>query len=254
MAPAETPGFPRLLDLPGRSFFLFGARGVGKSYLLRAALPDAVVFDLLDTGLQLELARSPAILQARVGPRRRGTWVWIDEVQKVPAVLDEVHRLIEREGWRFALSGSSARKLLRQGANLLAGRASTRHLEGLSFAELGGAFDLRRRLEWGALPMVVNEPAHARDILASYVHTYIREEIKEEGLVRKVEPFLRFLPIAGMLNGQIVSFENVGREAQVPRKSVVQYFSILEDTLVAYRLPAFQPQVKVREDMEGAVH
>jgi predicted AAA+ superfamily ATPase len=239
--------FARLLRPPDRSFFLFGPRGTGKTHLLRAALPDAAVFDLLDTGLQLAFARQPGILEARIGARPSRSWIWIDEVQKVPAVLDEVHRLIERRGWRFALSGSSARKLLRQGANLLAGRASTRYLEPLSFAELGDAFDLRRLLQWGALPMVVNEPAHARDILAAYVHTYVREEIKEEGLVRKVEPFLRFLEIAGALNGQIVNFENIGREAQVPRKSVVQYFSILEDTLVAHRLPAFQPQVKVRE-------
>jgi predicted AAA+ superfamily ATPase len=237
----------RLLRLPSRSFFLFGPRGVGKSHLLRQALPSAVTFDLLNTGLQLQLARSPDLLEARVGARARGTWVWIDEVQKVPALLDEVHRLIESRGWRFALSGSSARKLLRQGANLLAGRASTRRLEAFSAAELGAAFDIGRALEWGTLPLVVNEPKAARDILDAYVHTYIREEIKEEGLVRRVEPFLRFLEVAGALNGQILNFENVGREAQVPRKSVVQYFSILEDTLVAHRLPAFQPQLKVRE-------
>ena len=237
----------RRLTVPDRSFFLFGPRGVGKSHLLRDALASAVTFDLLNTGLQLQFARTPDILEARVGQKPRGTWVWIDEVQKVPALLDEVHRLIESRGWRFALSGSSARKLLRQGANLLAGRASTRRLEAFSAAELGTAFDLRRALEWGTLPLVVDEPAAARDILDAYVHTYIREEIKEEGLVRRVEPFLRFLEIAGALNGQTLNFENVGREAQVPRKSVVQYFSILEDTLMAHRLPSFQPQLKVRE-------
>jgi uncharacterized protein len=237
----------RRLTVPDRSFFLFGPRGVGKSHLLREALASAVAFDLLNTGLQLQFARTPDILEARVGHKPRGTWVWIDEVQKVPALLDEVHRLIESRGWRFALSGSSARKLLRQGANLLAGRASTRRLEAFSAAELGAAFDLRRALEWGTLPLVVDEPAAARDILDAYVHTYIREEIKEEGLVRRVEPFLRFLEIAGALNGQTLNFENVGREAQVPRKSVVQYFSILEDTLMAHRLPSFQPQLKVRE-------
>lgn len=237
----------RRLTVPDRSFFLFGPRGVGKSHLLRDALPSAVAFDLLNTGLQLQFARTPDILEARVGRKPRGTWVWIDEVQKVPALLDEVHRLIESRGWRFALSGSSARKLLRQGANLLAGRASTRRLEAFSAAELSAAFDLRRALEWGTLPLVVDEPAAARDILDAYVHTYIREEIKEEGLVRRVEPFLRFLEVAGALNGQTLNFENVGREAQVPRKSVVQYFSILEDTLMAHRLPSFQPQLKVRE-------
>ncbi|MFO0982970.1 MAG: DUF4143 domain-containing protein [Planctomycetota bacterium] len=235
----------RLLQLPDRSFFLFGPRGVGKSHLLRARLAGSTCFDLLNTGLQLEFARNPSLLEARAGALPRGTWIWIDEVQKVPAILDEVHRLMELKRWRFALSGSSARKLHRQ--DLLAGRASTRHLEGFSFAELGRAFDRKHVLEWGSLPLVVNEPEHCRDILAAYVHTYIKEEIKEEGLVRKIEPFLRFLEVAGMLNGQIVNFENIGREAQVPRKSVVQYFSILEDTLVAHRLPSYQPQVKVKE-------
>ena len=132
-------------------------------------------------------------------------------------------------------------------ANLLAGRATTRRLEAFSAAELGDAFDLGRALEWGTLPLVVNEPDAARDVLDAYVHTYIREEIKEEGLVRRIEPFLRFLEVAGALNGQILNFENVGRESQVPRKSVVQYFSILEDTLMAHRLPPYQPQIKVRE-------
>lgn len=237
----------RLLSVPDRSFFLFGPRGVGKSHLLRATLRSAVTFDLLQTGLQLQFARTPGTLEARVGAKPRGTWVWIDEVQKVPALLDEVHRLIEGRGWRFALSGSSARKLLRQGANLLAGRATTRRLEAFSAAELGDAFNLTRALDWGTLPLVVNEPDAARDILDGYVHTYIREEIKEEGLVRRVEPFLRFLEVAGALNGQILNFESIGRESQVPRKSIVQYFSILEDTLMAHRLPPYQPQVKVRE-------
>ena len=168
-------------------------------------------------------------------------------MQKVPALLDEVHCLIELLGWRFALSGLSARKLLRQGANLLAGRASIRRLEAFSAAELGDWFDLGHALQWGTLPIAVGEPRAARDVLGAYVHTYIREEIKEEGLVRRIEPFLRFLDVAGALNGHVVSFENVGRDAHVARKSVTQYLSILEDTLMAHRLPAFQPQLKVRE-------
>jgi uncharacterized protein len=241
------PEFKRLFEPPDRSFFLFGPRGVGKSYWLRRKLADAVRLDLLNTGLQLELAREPGVLEARVGARPRGSWVWLDEVQKVPSLLDEVHRLIEERGWRFALSGSSARKLLRQGANLLAGRASTRYMEALSSAELGTHLSLQHALEWGTLPLVVNEPDHAMDILTAYVHTYIREEVREEGLVRKIEPFLRFLDVAGAMNGQELQFENIAREAAVPRNSVVSYFSILEDTLMAHRLPAYQPRVKVRE-------
>jgi predicted AAA+ superfamily ATPase len=242
------PGtFARLFRIPTRSFFLFGPRGVGKTWLLGHQLGDANVLDLLDTSLQLELAKDPHSLEARVRARPKAAWIWIDEVQKVPALLDEVHRLMESAGWRFALSGSSARKLLRQGADLLAGRASTKRLEGLSFKELGPAFDLNHALEWGTLPLVVREADQAREILTSYFHTYIREEVREEGLVRKIEPFLRFLDIAGLLNGQQLNAENVARESGVPRKSVVSYFSILEDTLMGYRLPAYQPQAKVRE-------
>ena len=237
----------RSLTLPTRSFFLFGPRGVGKSYWLRQQLKGARVFDLLDTGLQLELARAPHLLEAMIGATRTGQWIWIDEVQKVPALLDEVHRLMESRRLRFALSGSSARKLFRQGADLLAGRAITRHLESFSSGELGGEFDLDLALRWGALPLVTLDQENAVDILTAYVHTYIREEIREEGLVRKAEPFLRFLEVAGLMNAQILNAQNIAREAQVERKSVVAYFQILEDTLVGHRLPAWQPQLKVRE-------
>jgi predicted AAA+ superfamily ATPase len=239
---------PRHFDAPKRSFFLFGPRGVGKTYLLRKVLEDPVAFDLLDTRLQLDLTREPHTLESRIGSRAAGRWVWIDEVQKVPAVLDEVHRLIETRRWKFALSGSSARKLHRQGANLLGGRASTRSLEALTWSEMAPLQPrLPQVLEWGTLPMVVLEPEAAKDILSTYVGTYIREEIKEEGLVRKLDPFLRFLDVAGQLNGNLVNAMAVAREAQVPRKSVESYFEILLDTWMAHRLPAFQPGAKVRE-------
>ncbi|MBM4395764.1 MAG: ATP-binding protein [Deltaproteobacteria bacterium] len=239
--------FRRLVEVPGRSFFLFGPRGVGKSFWLRRALESRRVFDLLDTRLQLEFARAPYLLEARIGEVEPGAWIWLDEVQKVPALLDEVHRLMETRGLRFALSGSSARKLLRQGADLLAGRAITRRMEPLCSRELADAFDVRASLEWGCLPLVVGDPSNARDILTSYVHTYIREEVREEGLVRKIEPFLRFLEVAGMMNGRVLNAENVARDAQVPRRSVVSYFEILEGTLMGHRLPAWQPRIAVRE-------
>lgn len=242
-----TAAFSRLLEVPSRSFFLFGPRGVGKSFWLRRQLPQALVFDLLDTRLQLELAKQPGLLGPRIGARPPHSWIWIDEVQKVPALLDEVHRLMESASWRFALSGSSARKLLRQGADLLAGRAITRRMEALCSAEMGEAFDLDHAIDWGSLPLVTQDRRHAADILTSYVHTYIREEIREEGLVRKIEPFLRFLEVAGLVNGQVLNTENIARDAQAPRKTVVEYFSILEDTLMGHRLPAWQPRVKVRE-------
>jgi predicted AAA+ superfamily ATPase len=238
----------RRLGLPSRSFFVFGPRGVGKSTWLRQVLPEGTpIIDLLRSDVFLDLSRDPALLEAMIGRRSSGSWACIDEVQKAPAILDEVHRLIEGRGLRFALSGSSARKLRRGGANLLAGRAITRTLGPFSFAELGARFHRDRAIELGSLPLVVLDPQNAIDTLSAYVHTYLKEEIREEGIVRKVDPFLRFLQVAGQMNGQQLNRENVARDAKVPRSSVDGYFSILEDTLLAHFLPAYRPQVKVRE-------
>lgn len=239
--------YQRLLQPTSRSFFLFGPRSVGKSYWLKRHYPDAIWFDLLETRLYLELSRDPQILEAKIGPQAPNTWVCIDEVQRVPGILNEVHRLIEKKKWRFALSGSSARKLKRGGANLLAGRAVTKHMEGLVAKEMGGQFHLSQALNWGTLPLVALNPDAATETLDAYVHTYIREEIREEGLVRKTEPFLRFLEIAALLNGQQVNKENIARDAKVPRSTVDVYFSILEDTLLGNFLPAYRPEAKVRE-------
>jgi predicted AAA+ superfamily ATPase len=237
----------RLLSVPERSFFLFGPRATGKSTWLRSVLPKAHRLDLLDTRLSVELAREPHRLEAHLGARAAGDWVILDEIQKIPDLLDEVHRLMEDRRLRFALCGSSARKLKRGGANLLAGRAVLRHMEGLTAHELGSRFDLDRALAWGTLPLVALGLGDEREILESYVHTYIQEEIKAEGIVRLVPPFLRFLAVAGQLNGQIVNAANVSREAAVPRVSVDSYFEILVDTLLGYFLRAWQPGLKVRE-------
>ncbi|MBU1163173.1 MAG: DUF4143 domain-containing protein [Proteobacteria bacterium] len=237
----------RLLRLPDRSFFLFGPRGVGKSTWLREVLPTASYFDLLDSSLYLELSQKPGNIEAMVGDLQEHSWVVIDEIQKIPGLLDEVHRLMETKGWRFALCGSSARKLRRAGVNLLGGRAITRNLDAFSYKELGDAFDAEFSLQWGFLPYVQLDRKNAPDILNSYVNTYIKEEIKEEGIVRSLPPFLRFLSIAGQLNGQLVNAQNIARGAAVPRSSVDVYFSILEDTLLGHFLPAYRPNVKVRE-------
>jgi predicted AAA+ superfamily ATPase len=238
---------PRLLRCPNRSFFLFGPRGTGKSTWLRQVLTEAAWFDLLDASLYLELSRDPHRLEALVGNRPSGSWVVLDEIQKIPALLDEVHRLMETRRWRFALCGSSARKLRRGGANLLAGRAITLNMEGLSAAEIGGTFDMEFSFNWGTLPFVQLERADAADILEAYVNTYLKEEIREEGLVRNVPPFLRFLNVAGQLNGQTVHGQNIAREAALPRSTVDTYFSILIDTLLGHFLPAWRPGFKVRE-------
>ena len=238
---------PRFLRRPDRPFFLFGPRGTGKSTWLRQVLRDALKLDLLDASLFLELSRDPHRLEALIGKKPAGAWVVLDEIQKVPALLDEVHRLMELRRWRFALCGSSARKLRRGGANLLAGRALTLSMESLSAAELGAGFDLDFALNWGLLPFVLNDPDTAADILAAYVNTYLKEELQAEGLIRKAPPFVRFLAVAGQFNGQIVNALNISREASVARSTVDTYFAILSDTLVGHMLPAWRPGLKVRE-------
>ncbi len=243
----KIPLLHRQLMLPERSFLLFGPRSTGKSTYLRQNLPDAVYLDLLNAALHLELSHSPHHLEALIGNRPVQTWVVLDEVQKIPTLLDEVHRLIESREWRFVLCGSSARKLRRGGTNLLGGRAITREMESFTSAELGDQFDLDFSLAYGLLPTVQRDRDYARDILDAYVNTYIKEEIKEEGLVRNVPPFLRFLEIAGQINGQQINLQNIARDAAVPRSNVDMYFSILEDTLLGHFLPAYRPGLKVRE-------
>ena len=218
----------RLVKVPSRSFFVFGPRGVGKTTWLRKVLRKAPFFDLLEPSLYFELSANPDRLEAMIG-----------DLPKIPHLLDEVHRLIELRGWKFALSGSSARKLRRKGTNLLGGRALTVNLDTFSYKELGSIFDLEFSLQWGLLPYVQLDRENAADILSPYVNTYIKEEIKEEGIVRRLPPFLRFLNIAGQLNGQQINGQNISREAAVPRSSVDVYFSILEDTLLGYFLPAY---------------
>jgi len=247
MNPKRTDYIPRLLKCPNRSFFLFGPRGVGKSTMLRQVLPEALHLDLLDASLYLELSRDPHRLEAIIGHRPRGAWIVLDEIQKAPGLLDEVHRLMESRRWRFALCGSSARKLRRGGANLLAGRAVTVNLEGFSAGELGNKFDLSTSLDWGMLPFVQEDKEQAAEILSAYLNTYLKEEIREEGLVRRVPPFVRFLSLAGQFNGQMVNLQNIAREAGVSRSTVDTYFSILMDTLLGHFLPAWRPGLKVRE-------
>ncbi len=238
---------PRMLKRPDRSFFLFGPRGCGKSTWLRHVLPDALHLDLLDASLHLELTRDSHRLEALAGDRPGDSWVVLDEIQKVPALLDEVHRLLESRRWRFALCGSSARKLRRGGANLLAGRALTLDMEGFSAAELGDRFDLESALEWGTLPFVQNEPDVSTDILSAYVNTYLKEELLSEGLIRHAPPFVRFLAVAGQVNGQTLNVQNIARDAAVARSTADTYFAILVDTLIGHMLPAWRPGLKVRE-------
>lgn len=237
----------RDLSAPVKSFFLFGPRGVGKSTWLKKNFAKCPTYNLLDQRLFLRLSKDPGALKDELLALPKRSWVVLDEIQKVPALLDVVHDMIEDRELRFALSGSSARKLRRGGGNLLAGRAITRSLFPFTAHELKSNFNLQTALNWGLLPLVQNDQKSAKDTLTVYFQTYIREEVREEGFVRKIEPFLRFLEIAGLLNGEQVNASNIAREAMVSRSIVDQYFSVLEDTLVGFLLPAYRPKAKVRE-------
>jgi predicted AAA+ superfamily ATPase len=230
---------PRTLDVARlarrKSLFLFGPRQTGKTVLVRHALPDAAYYDLLDSSVFVALSRRPGQLAEEQGTA--GRVVVIDEIQKLPVLLDEVHRLIER-GVRFVLTGSSARKLRRGGVNFLGGRAISRTLHPLTYRELGDDFDLTRALDRGLLPAVYfsDEP---REDLDAYVGNYLREEIAAEALTRNVPAFSRFLETAAMCHGTMLNYAAVASDAQVPVSTVREYFHILEDTLVARPLPSW---------------
>lgn len=228
------------MKAPTTSFFLFGPRGTGKSSWVRQALKGAAVFDLLESESYVELLANPSRLEARIGPKFKG-WVVIDEVQKVPAILDEVHRLIESRGLRFALTGSSARKLRKKGVNLLAGRALTHEMYPMTATEVGADFDLAWSLVNGQLPtaQVTRDANAARAYLKSYVQTYLREEVQQEGLTRNMAAFTRFLEAASFSQGSTLNISEVARECHVERKVVEGYFDILEDLLIARRIPVF---------------
>lgn len=241
----------RSIALPAsRSCLLLGPRQTGKSTLVRAQLPpDAWTVDLLDRETELRFARDPAQFARELhAARARGaSTVFVDEVQKLPALLDTVHQQIESHGTRFILTGSSARKLRRGGANLLAGRATILHLHPLTRAEAGDLFDLERTLRFGSLPAVVTaDDETARDLLEGYAQTYLREEIQAESLVRNLGGFARFMDIVAAQCGEIVNMSAVARDASLATRTVQEYFQILEDTLIGFRLEAWRKSPRAR--------
>ncbi len=237
--------FKRLISINSQSkhsVFLFGPRGTGKTSWLKQHFSSALYFDLLNDDTYTELAARPTRLSDKIPPNYQG-WIIVDEVQKVPAILNEVHRLIEERKLRFILTGSSARKLKAQGVNLLAGRALTYHMHPLTCTELGKEFDLGKSLEFGHLPMAVTS-TEAKKYLSSYVATYLREEVLQEGLTRNVALFTRFLETASFSQGEVVNYTAISREIASNRHTVANFFEILEDLLIAYRLPVFNKREK----------
>ncbi|MBL8753913.1 MAG: ATP-binding protein [Planctomycetes bacterium] len=238
----------RALVLPARpeeSFFLWGPRQVGKSSLLAATWPDARTIDLLLTEEYLRYLQNPGRLRDELRDAEPGTLVVLDEVQKVPALLDEVHWLIEKRGVVFAMCGSSARKVRRGHANLLGGRALRRELFGLVSTELGDQFDLVRMANHGTLPRhyLTDRPAKR---LQAYVDDYLKEEVAAEALVRNLPAFAGFLRAAAIGDTEMLNYTNVARECGVSLPTVKAHYGILEDTLLGRPLPAFSLRPKRR--------
>jgi len=235
----------RLLDLPSllqrKSHFLFGPRQTGKTSLIRHSLKGVRSYDLLDTSVYLSLSQDPGRISQELNPRDE--IVVIDEIQRLPILLNEIHRLIEERGIRFLLTGSSARKLRRGGVNLLGGRARTKYMHPLTYRELGNEFDLLKAIDRGLLPSIYLSDDPRADLQA-YAGSYLQQEIVAEGITRNIPAFSRFLKVAALCNGTIVNFTNVSNDAQVPRTTVYEYFEILKDTLLLQELPAWRKSKK----------
>jgi len=238
--------YERILKPIEHSFFLFGARGTGKSTWLKKHYSDALYIDLLDESRYQRYLADPSQFASEVRTVAEGSWVIVDEVQRLPSLLNEVHRAIEEKKIRFALSGSSARKLKRAGTNLLAGRVIRRTIHPFLPYELEDDFDLDQALQVGTIPVVWQSPDR-ESTLESYTQMYLREEIQAEALVRNLPSFARFLPVAAVMHAQILSISSIARDSESHRNTVASYIDILEDTLLAFRLPAFEAKLRVKE-------
>jgi uncharacterized protein len=230
--------YKRKLDikklLEKKSHFLFGPRSTGKSTLIKATLPNVKVYNLLQATVYQRLLKNPELIEQEYTNEEI---IVIDEVQKLPSILDEVHRLIEEKGIRFLLTGSSARKLRHGGANLLAGRARSASLFPLVYKEITD-FDLLKVLNYGSLPQIYTSDEPLED-LESYVATYLQEEIKAEAVTRNVQAFSEFLDIIALANGNEINYEGFASDCQVSPNTLKNYIQILEDTLLGHKLPAF---------------
>ena len=235
-----TPSIARYLDvrklLRQKSCFLFGPRQTGKSTLIRQQLPGVRTYNLLNQTLFIRLSQNPALIRETLTPDTK--LIVIDEIQKMPALLNEVQLMIEEHGIRFFLTGSSARTLRRKGINLLGGRARSRVLHPFVRAELDDHFRLERALKFGLLPSVYFSDAPEED-LAAYSGDYLKEEVAAEALVRNIGAFSRFLEVAALSHGQMINFSQIASDAQVPVSTVREYYGILQDTFIAHEVPAY---------------
>lgn len=228
--------------LAKKSFFLLGPRATGKTTLIQHQLPDARIYDLLDSVTFSRLLKNPGLLSEENQNKSPTTPIVIDEIQKLPQLLDEVHRLIEKKSWKFLLTGSSARKLKRGAANLLAGRAWLAHLFPLTFHEIPD-FDLMRYLNSGGLPAVYFS-ADPKEELASYVTLYLKEEIQAEALTRNLAAFSAFLDAIALSNGEEINMGSFASDCGVSPATVKNHIQILEDTLIGFSLPGFRKTKK----------
>ncbi|MBN1938117.1 MAG: ATP-binding protein [Candidatus Aminicenantes bacterium] len=245
--------YDRLLKAPRRSFFLFGMRGTGKSTWARKTFPHALYFDLLDEGLFQSYLREPRLFGGELSRIPAGRTVVVDEVQRLPWLLNEVHRFIENRSLRFVLLGSSARKLKQAGTNLLAGRAVRRIMSPLLPRELDADFNLAEVLRFGSLPVIWTSPAKAES-LDAYVQLYLKQEIQAEALVRNLPGFARFLPVAALFHGQVLNTSGLARDAGVARTTVTGYLEILSDTHLVWLLPAYEARLRVKERTHPKVY
>lgn len=244
----------RTLNLSNsRSFFLFGPRGTGKSTLLQHWGDNKSVhfIDLLDPSTEAALTSNPnGMIESWLAQKTE--WIVIDEVQKIPKLLDVVHQGIQKHQIKFALTGSSARKLRRGASNLLGGRASEFHIHPFTHLELQNRFNLLETLQWGSLPEIISlEPIEKARALYSYVSTYLKEEVLIEQLIRKIEPFRRFLEVAAQMNGKILNYAKISKDSGVEEKSVARYYQILDDTLVGFFLEPYHESIRKRQSQKS---
>lgn len=245
---------PRLSSLSkSRSFFLLGPRGTGKSTLLKQWQKgkSAAMVNLLDPSTEIELSSRPNRLLEK-WKLKKTEWIIIDEIQKIPALLDIVHLGIVEHKIKFALTGSSARKLRRGAANLLGGRANEFHLHPITHVELARKFNLLSTLRWGSLPEILFLDTKEKErALYSYVSTYLKEEILVEQIIRKIEPFRKFLEIAAQMNGKILNYAKISKDSGIEEKSIARYYQILDDTLVGFFLEPYHSSIRKRQSQKS---